>query len=224
MNYAHGTTPRLTSPHFPCRPTPTSSGSIWATAVSPVIGRRGRCASRWMRRNRHRFRVRRGHQSRGARPARIHPSCLRWGALPDRVLYLVPVGVSFPQHGPGRKHHRRIELADWQQKIVDAAPQEFLRGLIHTDGWRGINRVYVKGKHHEYPRYRFSNRSDDIRKLFTDLRRARRGVESVDPGTMTPSPGGSQSLIWTSSSARSTRPDACGRRESNPHVLSDTGT
>jgi hypothetical protein len=73
----------------------------------------------------------------------------------------------FPQHGPGRKHERRIQLADWQQEIVDGAPGDFLRGLIHTDGWRGVNRVYVKGKHYE-SRYQFSNRSDDIRKLFTD--------------------------------------------------------
>jgi hypothetical protein len=42
-----------------------------------------------------------------------------------------------PQHGPGRKHERRIELTDWQQEIVAAAPEAFLRALIHTDGWRG---------------------------------------------------------------------------------------
>jgi len=74
----------------------------------------------------------------------------------------------FPQHGPGRKHRRKIILADWQQEIVDAAPGRFLRGLIHTDGWRGLNRVRAKGKDYTYPRYQFSNRSDDIRKLFTD--------------------------------------------------------
>lgn len=74
----------------------------------------------------------------------------------------------FPQHGPGRKHSRRIELQEWQQAIVDQAPQAFLRGLIHTDGWRGVNRVHAKGKVYEYPRYQFSNRSEDIRKLFTD--------------------------------------------------------
>jgi hypothetical protein len=38
-----------------------------------------------------------------------------------------------PQHGPGRKHHRRIERADWQQKLVQAAPESFLRAVIHTD-------------------------------------------------------------------------------------------
>jgi hypothetical protein len=75
----------------------------------------------------------------------------------------------FPQHGPGRKHHRKIELKDWQRQIVEAAPKPFLRGLIQTDGWRGLNRVHVKGKDYAYPRYQFSNRSDDIRKLFTDF-------------------------------------------------------
>jgi hypothetical protein len=73
-----------------------------------------------------------------------------------------------PQHGPGRKHHRPIVLADWQQALVDEAPQAFLRGLIHTDGWRGLNKVTVKGRDYQYPRYQFSNRSDDIRTLFTD--------------------------------------------------------
>jgi hypothetical protein len=74
----------------------------------------------------------------------------------------------FPQHGPGRKHQRKIALADWQEQLVGQAPQAFLRGLIHTDGWRGLNRVHVKGKDYAYPRYQFSNRSDEIRKLFTD--------------------------------------------------------
>jgi hypothetical protein len=71
-----------------------------------------------------------------------------------------------PQHGPGRKHHRKIELLEWQRRIVDAAPGAFLRGLIHSDGWRGVNRVRVKGRDYAYPRYQFSNRSDDIRSLF----------------------------------------------------------
>lgn len=92
---------------------------------------------------------------RGTRCVRIEITWRRWPCL-------------FPQHGPGRKHRRKIELAYWQQTIVDRAPQAFLRGLIQTDGWRGVNRVHVKGKNYEYPRYQLSNRSDDIRKLFTD--------------------------------------------------------
>ena len=39
-------------------------------------------------------------------------------------------------------------------------------GLIHSDGWaRGVNKVHVKGRDYEYPRYQFSNRSDDIRRF-----------------------------------------------------------
>jgi hypothetical protein len=51
---------------------------------------------------------------------------------------------------------------------VHAASKPFVRGLIQTDGWRGVNRVRAKGRDYAYPRYQFSNRSDDIRKLFTD--------------------------------------------------------
>jgi hypothetical protein len=57
----------------------------------------------------------------------------------------------FPQHGPGRKHHRTIALAAWQVEIVEAHPGRFLRGLIHSDGWRGLNRVRVKGRDYAYP-------------------------------------------------------------------------
>ncbi|MGW0734639.1 helix-turn-helix domain-containing protein [Streptomyces sp. NPDC002851] len=78
----------------------------------------------------------------------------------------------FPQHGPGKKHNRTIALEPWQQDIVDAHPWEFVRGLIHSDGCRITNwttrRVGGERKRYEYPRYFFSNKSDDIRKLFTD--------------------------------------------------------
>lgn len=74
----------------------------------------------------------------------------------------------FPQAGPGRKHTRPIELVPWQREIVGAAPGPLLRGLIHSDGWRGENRVVVKGRPYAYPRYQFSNRSDDIRRIFCD--------------------------------------------------------
>ncbi|MDH6698275.1 helix-turn-helix domain-containing protein [Streptomyces sp. MAA16] len=78
----------------------------------------------------------------------------------------------FPQHGPGKKHERRIVLEPWQQAIVDAHPWEFIRGLIHSDGCRIVNwttRVVAgERKRYEYPRYFFSNKSDDIRALCTD--------------------------------------------------------
>jgi hypothetical protein len=68
----------------------------------------------------------------------------------------------FPQHGPGRKHLRSIRLEPWQEVLVKEATDEFVRGLIDSDGCRvvandrGVNSV----------RYHFSNRSDDIRALF----------------------------------------------------------
>jgi hypothetical protein len=72
----------------------------------------------------------------------------------------------FPQHGPGMKHTRKIELAEWQQTIVDRYPGDFARGLFHSDGCRGVNRVrrtLSDGDHwYEYPRYLFSNESKDI--------------------------------------------------------------
>ncbi|MFD4178762.1 helix-turn-helix domain-containing protein [Streptomyces anulatus] len=79
---------------------------------------------------------------------------------------------AFPQHGPGKKHERPIVLEAWQQEIVDAHPWHFLRGLIHSDGCRNMNWTtrIVKGerKRYEYPRYWFTNVSDDIRRLYTD--------------------------------------------------------
>jgi hypothetical protein len=78
----------------------------------------------------------------------------------------------FPQHGPGKKHERAIVLEPWQQEIVDAHPWEFVRGLIHSDGCRIINWTTrpVDGvrKRYEYPRYFFTNMSDDIRRLYTE--------------------------------------------------------
>ena len=64
----------------------------------------------------------------------------------------------FPQHGPGRKHERRIALVPWQQRMVDAHPDQLVRGLIHSDGSRP----------YEYVRYEFSNRSDDIKRIFCE--------------------------------------------------------
>ncbi|MCC5034487.1 helix-turn-helix domain-containing protein [Streptomyces sp. WAC 00631] len=77
----------------------------------------------------------------------------------------------FPQHGPGKKHNRLIALEPWQQEIVDEYPWEFLRGLVHSDGCRVTNWTtkVVRGerKRYEYPRYFFTNKSDDIRRIYT---------------------------------------------------------
>lgn len=68
-----------------------------------------------------------------------------------------------PQHGPGKKHDREIELTKWQVEIVRESPELFLRGLIHSDGCRFENSGRDGWRAN---RYGFSNRSDDIIALF----------------------------------------------------------
>jgi hypothetical protein len=70
----------------------------------------------------------------------------------------------FPQHGVGRKQTRTIALVPWQARIAEAYARELLRGLIHSDGCRVTNRVW-EGKY-EFPRYFFTNRSEDVLEIF----------------------------------------------------------
>jgi hypothetical protein len=75
----------------------------------------------------------------------------------------------FPQHGPGRKHDREIALQPWQVAFVEEHPGRFLRGLFNSDGCRVTNwteRVVAGDrKRYEYPRYFFTNHSEDILQL-----------------------------------------------------------
>jgi len=61
---------------------------------------------------------------------------------------------------------RTIELETWQRVIVQENPGHFARGLFHSDGYRGINRVRAHladgDSWYEYPRYLFTNESRDI--------------------------------------------------------------
>jgi len=83
------------------------------------------------------------------------------------TLYSRHWEMLLPQHGPGMKHTRPIVLLEWQRDLVEQEPGRFLRGLIHSDGWRGVNRVRSKaGTEYVYPRYQFCNRSEDILGLF----------------------------------------------------------
>jgi hypothetical protein len=68
----------------------------------------------------------------------------------------------FPQHGPGKKHLRPIRLEPRQEKLVNEATEEFIRGLIDSDGCR----VVANDRGVQSVRYHFSNRSDDIRALY----------------------------------------------------------
>ncbi len=70
----------------------------------------------------------------------------------------------FPQHGPGKKHLRRIELAPWQDDIVSRHREPFIRGLIHSDGCR----IVANDRGVASTRYHFSNLSEDIKRLYCD--------------------------------------------------------
>jgi hypothetical protein len=83
------------------------------------------------------------------------------------------LGGAFPQHGPGRKHTRKIELVEWQRVLTHRYPEAFIRGLIHSDGSRCINQVNTtlpsgREAHYEYVRYFFTNYSEDIRRIFCE--------------------------------------------------------
>ena len=98
---------------------------------------------------------------RDVRGARCVQVACHWPRWPE----------AFPQHGPGRKHERHIALVPWQQEIVDGHPWAFLRGLLHSDGCRTINRFSIRlpsgrVRQYAYPRWFFSNRSEDILGLF----------------------------------------------------------
>ena len=71
-----------------------------------------------------------------------------------------------PQCGPGLKHTRKIELSAWQWAYVWQEPGMFVRGLIHSDGCRVMNKVIQRK--YAYPRYFFGNESEDILQLFRD--------------------------------------------------------
>lgn len=77
-------------------------------------------------------------------------------------LYSQHLRCLFPHAGAGKKHHRRIVLADWQEDYAGAAPWALLRGLINSDGCSFVNRTGP----YEYLSYEFANRSQDILSIF----------------------------------------------------------
>ena len=81
--------------------------------------------------------------------------------------------VAFPQHGPGKKHLRPIALEPWQRAITHAHPRRLIRGLVHSDGCRSVNRFSTRlpsGRvaQYAYARYFFSNLSEDIKEIFCE--------------------------------------------------------
>jgi hypothetical protein len=116
---------------------------------------------------------------RGGHAIRIEAGWRHWPCL-------------FPQHGPGLKHLRKIELVEWQREIVAKYPEQLLRGLFHSDGCRFVNWASKPGigdgtKRYYYVRYMFSNESEDIIGILTEAldllgipwRRPRRNAVAV---------------------------------------------
>jgi hypothetical protein len=106
-------------------------------------------------------------------PAGVHQNIVRNSRCIRVVAGSKRWHEAFPQAAPGRKHERKIELAPWQREIVDRFPRGFLRGLLHSDGCRTINRFKTKlpsGRvaEYAYPRWFFTNHSADIRGLFCE--------------------------------------------------------
>ena len=86
-----------------------------------------------------------------------------------------------PQHGRGTKHERVIRLSEWQAEIVGRRPQQFVRGLLHSDGCRITNfAVSERFGRYEYPRYLFSNASRDVQALLC-LALCELGIEYTQP-------------------------------------------
>jgi hypothetical protein len=106
-------------------------------------------------------------------PAAVHR--YDWGEA-NRIILQVShkaLLLAFPQHGPGRKHERPILLEEWQRELTHAHPRALIRGLIHSDGCRTVNRFKTKlpsGRvaEYAYPRYFFTNVSPDIRDIFCE--------------------------------------------------------
>jgi hypothetical protein len=69
-----------------------------------------------------------------------------------------------PQMGPGRKHNRPITLEAWQEDVLPRERRAFIRGLVHSDGCR----VVANDRGVMSVRYHFSNKSEDIKRIFCE--------------------------------------------------------
>ena len=100
--------------------------------------------------------------------SRVFPECRVGRVVADGgstvVLWVYHRHLSclFPQHGPGKKHQRPIELEPWQYDLVGSAPWAFVRGCIRSDGCSFINRT---GRY-AYLSFEFRNWSTDILGIF----------------------------------------------------------
>jgi DNA-binding transcriptional regulator WhiA len=74
-------------------------------------------------------------------------------------IYDKNLPLYFPQHAPGKKHDRKIKLADYQRDNLDY--ENLMKGLWVSDG-----SYYLAQK--KYECYNFTNKSTDIISLFEE--------------------------------------------------------
>lgn len=138
-------------------------------------------------------------------------------------LYCAHLACLLPQHGPGRKHDRAIELEDWQSEILVEEPWPFIRGCIRTDGCAFINRTDV---HRDEPYEYLSTTSRTSRPTSSiySWRLAIVSESSTERRSAVLAVSGKSGSIdarrWSGCSRMSASSVECGRRESNPHALS----
>ena len=77
-------------------------------------------------------------------------------------VYSKNIPLLFPHYGEGKKHQRKINLLEWQKKII--IPKYFIKGLFHSDGSYYPRTDKRSGKISWS--YDFRNESDDILKFF----------------------------------------------------------
>lgn len=94
----------------------------------------------------------------------VRSHAYRWSIRGSVGLTVRHPGIlkAFPQHGPGRKHLRRIQLDHWQRDLTHKHPASLLRGLIHSDGCRVKNRFKTKLPSGRVAEYRSRSTSSRI--------------------------------------------------------------
>ena len=168
--WLNGRVPHSALPGWPCEHDPTDLGNTYVYLLGLYLG--DGCISTH-RRGVHRLRINLDVKypgiiaSAAEAISAVHPGPVLQQLRPQNCVevssYWKCWPCVFPQHGPGRKHHRPIVLTEWQQKLVDRLPDHLLRGLIHSDG----HRFHNTGRGNwSCPRYGFTNRSRDIREIF----------------------------------------------------------
>lgn len=85
-------------------------------------------------------------------------------------IYNCNLPLIFPQHGSGKKHNRKIELSDWQEKFINY--EQLIKGLFHSDGHLHIGNELVKNKNRIS--YSFTNCSRDIIEIYS------KGLDSLN--------------------------------------------